>query len=71
MTTNSSTAATSGDDDGMRALVERWVERAERRLKAHPRSAPPEPTRGRAADEAIAMAGFLLASDGVVRRARP
>lgn len=70
----------SGDDDGMRALVERWLERTERRLKARGRSAPPEPTRGRAAGEAtlgraaghaIVMAGYLLANNGLTRRARP
>ncbi|HEX4225282.1 MAG TPA: hypothetical protein VHZ97_23165 [Pseudonocardiaceae bacterium] len=65
-------AATAAScDDGMGTLVDRWVNDTVRRLKARDRWAPPEPTGRLAAGEAMAMAGFLLANDGVVRRGRP
>lgn len=47
-------------DDGMRAAIERWLDRAERRGRARTSWAPPEPSRFRAATEAMAMTDYLL-----------
>lgn len=47
-------------DDGMRAAIERWFDRTERRLRGRTSWAPPEPTRSRAAAEAMVMADYLL-----------
>jgi hypothetical protein len=47
-------------DDGMRAALERWFDRAERRVRARNTSAPPEPSRLRAAAEAMVMTDYLL-----------
>jgi hypothetical protein len=47
-------------DDRMRAAIERWFDRTERRLRARTNAAQPEPNRLRAATEAMAMTDYLL-----------
>ena len=54
----------SAIDEGMRAAIEHWLDRTERRLRARPSSAPPEPNRLRAACEAMVMADYLLNNVG-------
>lgn len=62
---------TDPTDDGTRARVERWLERRQRRLDAREGSAPPEPTRSQAVDEAVLMANYLMyAAAGVTRPGR-
>ena len=50
----------SAIDPGMRAAIERWFDRTERRLRSRTSWAPPEPNRPRAATEAMAMTDYLL-----------
>ncbi|HEY4454299.1 MAG TPA: hypothetical protein VGN81_08310 [Pseudonocardiaceae bacterium] len=47
-------------DDGMRAAIERWFDRTERRLRSRTSSAQPEPNRLRATTEAMVMTDYLL-----------
>jgi hypothetical protein len=47
-------------DDGIHDAIEQWLERTERRVHARPGWASHEPTRLRAAAEAIAMTDYLL-----------
>lgn len=58
-------------EDGMRARVERWLERRQRRLDAREGWAPPEPTRSRAVGEAVLMANYLIHATAEAGATRP
>ncbi|HJP72634.1 MAG TPA: hypothetical protein VJ914_00110 [Pseudonocardiaceae bacterium] len=58
-------------DEGMRARVERWLERRQRRLDARESWALPEPTHSRAVGEAVVMADYLTHATAEAAATRP